>query len=82
MTKNTNSVWSCQSGGSQFPVLATVTGVASCFAEAILRKYVELGSGFAVLLAVGQMVPLAFVLRYFVTRLRPSPGLTSARKVS
>lgn len=80
MTETAKSAWSCQSAGSSFPVVATVTGVASCFAESLLKKHIELGAGFEVLLALSQAVPVAFVLRYFATRLHARPGLTLAHK--
>ena len=54
---------------NSFPVLATVAGVASCFAEPILQKYFALGSGVDVALALGQAVPFALVLRYLAARL-------------
>ncbi len=81
MTKTRNVNESCKSAGGSFPVVATVTGVASCFAQSLLHKHVDLGSGLEVLLAVSQAVPFALVLRYFGTRLRARSGLTSAHQL-
>ena len=77
MTQTSRREGSCKTGGGAFPVLATVTGVAACFAEAILKKHVVLGSGFDVALALGQMVPFAIVLRYIGKRLHVRQGRTS-----
>ena len=78
MTQKTTPAWSCKSNGGSLPVFATVAGVASCFAEAILQNHVALGSGFEIALALTQAVPFAIVLRYFAVRLSQSTGSTSA----
>jgi hypothetical protein len=80
MTK-TNSFWTCNCAAEPFPVVATVVGVASCFAESILQKYVALGSGVETALALAQAVPFIIVLRYFAARLSRSEGVTSAHNL-
>ena len=70
MTKTSKCAWSCKDAGGAFPVVATFTGVASCFAEALLKKHTGLGSASELLLLTGQVVPLAFVLRYLASRSR------------
>lgn len=81
MTENSRFVWSCKSAGRRFPVFATVIGVASCFAEAILKKHVGLGSGLEAALALAQMVPFAIVVRYLAGRLDSRQRLTSTQGI-
>ena len=81
MTETSKCRWADKTTGGTFPVLATVTGVAACFAEAILKKHVVLGAGIAVALALGQMVPFAIVLRYLGKRLHVRQGRTSSQAV-
>lgn len=77
MTETSKCRWADKTTGGAFPILATVTGVGACFAEAILKKHLVIGSGVEVALALGQMVPFAIVLRYFGSRLRSQQGRTS-----
>ena len=77
MTETSKCRWSGNSAGGAFPVVATVTGVGACFAEAILKKHAVLGAGVEVALALGQMVPFAIVVRYFASRLGLRQGGTS-----
>jgi hypothetical protein len=79
MTKKAS--WSCNSGDRSFPIVATLTGVASCFAEAILQKHVGFSSGFEIALGLTQAVPLVIVLRYVGTRLGRAARITSAQEV-
>ena len=79
MTETSKCRWSGKTADGAFPVLATVTGVAACFAEAILKKHLVIGSGVEVALALGQMVPFAIVLRYFGSRIRLRQSGTSTQ---
>ncbi len=76
MNKNKCAAWTCSGGGGQIPVVATVTGVVTCFAESFLKKHFVLGSSFGVALALAQAIPFAIVLRYLATRLRGRSSLT------
>lgn len=69
MTQSPSPACSCQSESARFPIIAPVSGVASCFAEPILHKYFALGSGVETALALAQAVPFALVLRYLAARL-------------
>lgn len=80
MTETSQCAWSSKAAGGAIPVVATVTGVAACFAEAILKKHGVLGSGAEVALALGQMVPFAILLRYFGSRLGLRQGRTSTQE--
>ena len=81
MNENVGSIWSCNSEASRFPVVATVVGVVSCFAESLLKKHVGFGPGFEVALALTQVVPFAIVLRYLAVRLRRQSGLSPTQSV-
>ena len=81
MTETSKCWWTGQTGGGAFPIVATVTGVAACFAEAILKKHLVIGSGVEVALALSQMVPFAIVLRYVGSRLRLRQGRASTQGI-
>ena len=81
MTETSKCRWTGETAGGAFTIVATVTGVTACFAEAILKKHLAIGSGVEVALALGQMVPFAIVLRYFGSRLRLRHGRTSTPRM-
>ena len=64
--------WRCSRNGGDFPVIATIAGASSCFAEALLKKHVAPGAAVELIFACLQAVPLAIVLRYLADRWRPS----------
>jgi hypothetical protein len=77
MKQKPRTAWSCNSESGPFPVIATVSGVFSCFAQLILQKYFVLGSTFEIALALAQAVPFALVLRYLAGRLDGPNGATT-----
>jgi hypothetical protein len=75
MTTKTLLDWRCsRTAGGDFPVIATITGVSSCFAEALLKKHSDLGAPIELTFAGLQAVPLPLVMRYFVVRRRQQSG--------
>ena len=77
MKQKPRTVCSCHSESGVFPVIATVFGVASCFAEPILQKYFALGSSVEVALALMQAVQFALVVRYVAARLNSPNAATT-----
>ena len=60
-----------------FPVVATVLGVAGCFGEALFQKYFAPGRSVQIALALMEAVPLGLLVRYLVLRSRkPDPGVS------
>lgn len=70
------SVWNspCSRTSGGFPVIATLAGVSSCFAEALLKKHFAAGVSIELVFAGLQAVPLAIVVRYFAIRVRRRRG--------
>jgi hypothetical protein len=81
MKQKPRTFWCCSSKSSRFPLVATVSGVASCFAEAILQKYFALGFTVEIALALAQAVPFTVVLRYLAARLDAANRATTQQSL-
>lgn len=66
----------CRATRQDFPILATVVGVAGLFGDALVSKYFGPGRAVQIMLALGEAIPMGLLTRYFIAQARkPNQGL-------